>query len=158
MLATVVQNKQLTLNNVANELLTRFLFSLRLSHLYLELLFLNGQSWPSLFDFPSRNRAHEMLKVTWKLPRTTDAQFFCPTYPKCFDWLSKSAKWIVGFLGYIRFHFQHILFYHCASLVFDFALIRLFSNKKCIFMLFLSLCRTVSQPYRLSHINALRIN
>ena len=28
-------------------------------------------------------------------------------------------------------------------------------HKKCIFCLFLSLCRTVSQPYRLSHINGL---
>ena len=35
------------------------------------------------------------------------------------------------------------------------------TGKKCIFgvlMLFLSLCRTASQPYRLSHTNALRIN
>jgi hypothetical protein len=31
-------------------------------------------------------------------------------------------------------------------------------HKKCIFCLFLSLRRTVSQPYRLSHINALCIN
>ena len=31
-------------------------------------------------------------------------------------------------------------------------------HQKCIFCLFLSLCRTVSQPYRLSHINALCIN
>ena len=30
--------------------------------------------------------------------------------------------------------------------------------KKCIFCLFLSLCRTVSQPYKLGHINALCIN
>ena len=35
------------------------------------------------------------------------------------------------------------------------------TGKKCIFgvfRLFLSLCRTASQPYRLSHTNALRIN
>ena len=35
------------------------------------------------------------------------------------------------------------------------------TSKKCIFCVFrpfLSLCQTVSQPYRLSHINALRIN
>ena len=32
------------------------------------------------------------------------------------------------------------------------------SSKTCIFCLFLSLRRTVSQPYRLSHINALRID
>ena len=31
-------------------------------------------------------------------------------------------------------------------------------HKKCIFGLFLSLCRTASRPYRLSHTNALRIN
>ena len=28
----------------------------------------------------------------------------------------------------------------------------------CVFMLFLSLCRTASQPYKLRHFNALRIN
>ena len=31
-------------------------------------------------------------------------------------------------------------------------------HKKCIFCLVLSLCHTVSWPYKLSHINALRIN
>ena len=31
-------------------------------------------------------------------------------------------------------------------------------HKKCIFWLFLSFCRTASRPYRLSQINALRIN
>ena len=31
-------------------------------------------------------------------------------------------------------------------------------HKKCTFGLFLSLCRTASRPYRLSHTNALRIN
>ena len=31
-------------------------------------------------------------------------------------------------------------------------------HKKCIFGLFLSLCRTASRPYRMSHTNALRIN